>query len=184
MDLIVVSERINAPALGNAFHRGIILVDHSGESEKGSCKFFLGFHCWFCVVSRTQELWGFRHHILDARSKRYQRSRTIPIDLVLNQPSVDGKIFNGSPGEAPRATRSHAPSSTANPLTPKGCDRLSVDYVLGWSYVWNSEGNNHYHVDHTRIVAHQRGTLSEAQPVPDERETPRIAAIRTSGTNA
>ena len=71
--------------LGKIFHWNVALKDDFGGLDKRSHNFLLVCHHWFEVASHTPELWSFWGNTPRDWARRYPRSGTAPLDLVLDQ---------------------------------------------------------------------------------------------------
>jgi len=82
--LLNISTRVPPEVLGQVFRWNVIPVGDFSELEKGSYNFLLVCRHWFEVASGTPELWEYWGNTLKQWWRRYQRSGTAPIDLVLH----------------------------------------------------------------------------------------------------
>ena len=100
-----ISTRIPPEILGHIF-AWTLARDPGGSLfsgfQKGSYNFLLVCHHWFEVASRTPEVWSFWGNTLEEWKKRHHRSRTSPLDLVLDQRGPDAR-FDESLQSAVRA---------------------------------------------------------------------------------
>jgi len=105
--LLNISTRVPPEVLGQVFSWNVIPVGDYSELEKGSYNFLLVCHHWFEVASGTPDLWTYWGNTLKQWSRRYQRSGTAPLDLVLHThypPDPDDPIlFEGPLRDAVRA---------------------------------------------------------------------------------
>ena len=98
--LLNISTRIPPEILGQVF-RWRVTPDEDRPYPcglpKGSRDFRLVCHHWFDVAAHTPELWGYWGNTLKKWLQFYRRSRTTPVDLVLNGDHIsDSRIpFNG-----------------------------------------------------------------------------------------
>ena len=82
--LLNISARVPPELLGQVFRWNTIPGHDYGGLKKGSYNFLLVCHHWFEVASGTPELWTYWGNSPKLWSKRYQRSGTAPLDLVLS----------------------------------------------------------------------------------------------------
>jgi len=102
--LLNISTRVPPELLGQVFCWNAIPVGEYGELEKGSYNFLLVCHHWFEVASGTPELWTYWGNTLEQWRRRYQRSRTAPLDLVLRtNHTMNPILFDGPLRDAVRA---------------------------------------------------------------------------------
>ena len=85
--LLNIFIRVPPEILGSIFRWNVIPdrdLPQFGGLPKGTYNFLPVCHHWFEVASRTPELWSFWGITLEQWSRRYRRSGTTPVDLVLN----------------------------------------------------------------------------------------------------
>ena len=85
--LLNISTRVPPEILGYIFV-WVLGRDNTwsfGRPQKGCYDFLLVCHHWFDVASRTPELWSFWGNTLQDWKKRHHRSKTTPLDLVLDE---------------------------------------------------------------------------------------------------
>jgi len=81
-----------------------VYIWHFGGLQEDSYNFLLVCHHWFEVASRTPELWSFWGNTLQDWEKRHHRSKSTPLDLVLDEyESYPGVRFHGSLQDAVRS---------------------------------------------------------------------------------
>ena len=88
--LLNISMRIPPEILGIVFRWNVVPYGcrpHFDGLPKGTYNFLLVCRYWFEVASRTPELWSFWGNTLTKWSRRYKRSGTAPVDIVLKSSS-------------------------------------------------------------------------------------------------
>jgi len=78
--------------LGDIFHWNVVPCDDFWGWEVKSHNFLLVCHHWFEVASQTPELWSFWGVTLKEWKRYCHRSRTAPLDLVLDAYTVEGSF--------------------------------------------------------------------------------------------
>ena len=94
--------KIPPEVLGNIFRWNTIPEGDFGGLEKGSHNFLAVCHHWFEVATHTPELWNFWGNTPEDWSRRYRRSKTTPLDLVLGDYGYDGSYFDADLEDALR----------------------------------------------------------------------------------
>ena len=93
--LLNISARVPPEILGHIFCWNVIPQGYFGGLRKGSYNFLLVCHYWLEVASGIPELWSFWGNTLEQWSRRYQHSKTTPIDVVLDAIPVPDIPFDG-----------------------------------------------------------------------------------------
>ena len=91
--LLNITIRVPPEILGFIFRWNVIPYEgrpYFGGMPKGTHNFLLVCYRWFEVASHTPELWSFWGNTLKKWSRRYKRSGTTPVDLVLNGYHMSG----------------------------------------------------------------------------------------------
>ena len=83
-NLLLNVSKLPPEVLGNIFYRNVTLEGDFGGLDEGSHNFLLVCHHWFEVASRTPDLWSFWGNTRKDWARWSHRSRTAPLDLVLN----------------------------------------------------------------------------------------------------
>ena len=81
--------KIPPEVLGKIFGWNVTYKDDFGGLQEGSHNFLLICHHWFEVALCTPELWSFWGNTTKDWARWYRRSRTAPLDLVLDYPDYD-----------------------------------------------------------------------------------------------
>ena len=83
-NLLLNVSKLPPEVLGNIFYRNVTLEGDFGGLDEGSHNFLLVCHHWFEVASRTPDLWSFWGNTRKDWARWSHRSRTAPLNLVLN----------------------------------------------------------------------------------------------------
>ena len=129
--LLNISTRVPPEVLGQVFRWNVIPVGDFAELQKGSYNFLLVCHHWFEVAAGTPELWTFWGNTLEQWSRRYQRSGTAPLDLVLHARHVNARGAVSFNGPLRDALRDHAARGSIRSIHLRGRNTnllLSVIY--------------------------------------------------------
>ena len=122
--LLNISTRVPPELLGQVFHWNVIPEEEFGGLQKGSYNFLLVCHHWFEVASNTPELWAFWGHTIRQWSRRYQRSGTSPLDLVLSVNEIYAPTEDVTPFDENLrvALRDHAARNSIRSVHLRGWD--------------------------------------------------------------
>ena len=82
--LLNISTRVPPEILGDIFAWRLVREWQFQGLQRGSYNFLLVCHHWFEVASQTPELWSYWGNTFQDWKKRYHRSGTTPLDLVLD----------------------------------------------------------------------------------------------------
>jgi len=144
--LLNISTLMPPELLGQVFCWNVVPIGDYGDIRKGSYNFLLVCHYWYKVASGTTELWTYWGNSLKQWSRRYQRSGTAPLDLVLRTRPVGGN--NPTPFDGPLrdALRDRAACGSVRSVRLQGSDVDLLQSIVS-SLTPNGEGVRDSSVD-------------------------------------
>ena len=150
--LLNISTRVPPETLGSILAWTLVRkIDHSLNSpshfdglRKGSYNFLLVCHHWFQVASCTPELWSFWGNTLGDWKKRYHRSGSAPLDLVLDWGG--GNVENLFKGPLSDAVRSRVMQGSIRQVHLRAHNGVTLAPIIS-SLTPDAEGSRNENIE-------------------------------------